>query len=65
MLAVDGWDAWWRSAAEFVIFKLKEVGKIAEEDVQDILKEFAALDYDESGTLNVSDIHISTLVKET
>ncbi|KAG0555712.1 hypothetical protein M758_12G192400 [Ceratodon purpureus] len=53
------------SAAEFVIFKLKEVGKIAEEDVQDILKEFAALDYDESGTLNVSDIHISTLVKET
>lgn len=48
-----------------MVYKLKEVGKIAEDDVQDILKEFCALDYDESGTLNLSDIHISNLVKET
>jgi len=36
-----------------------------EDDVQDILKEFCALDYDESGTLNASDIHISNVVNET
>lgn len=47
-----------------MIYKLKELGKIAEDDVQDILKEFCALDYDESGTLNRSDIHIANLLKE-
>jgi len=47
-----------------VIYKLKEVGKIMEDDVQDILKEFCALDYDESGTLNLSDIHISNVVRQ-
>jgi Ca2+-binding EF-hand superfamily protein len=41
------------------------VGKLAEEDVQEFLKEFAALDYDEDGSLNVSDVHISSLVKDT
>lgn len=52
------------SAAEFVLYKLKEEGKIVEDDVQGILKEFSAIDYDESGTLNLSDIHLSNLEKE-
>lgn len=56
---------WWHSAAEFVIYKLKELGKIDQEDVRDIVKEFCALDYDESGTLNLSDIHIANLVNRT
>jgi potassium channel subfamily K len=48
------------SAAEFVIYKLKELGKIDEDDVQDVLKQFEALDRDESGTLNWSDIRESS-----
>lgn len=47
-----------------MLYKLKEEGKIVEDDVQGILKEFSAIDYDESGTLNLSDIHLSNLEKE-
>lgn len=46
----------WYSAAEFVIYKLKELGKIDEDDVLEVLKEFNALDHDQSGYLNCSDI---------
>lgn len=47
------------SAAEFVIYKLKEMGKIGEEDVALVLKEFEHLDADHSGSLTVSDLKIA------
>ncbi|CAH2052804.1 unnamed protein product [Thlaspi arvense] len=43
-------------AAEFVVYKLKEMGKIDEKDVDGIMEEFEQLDDDESGTLTTSDI---------
>ncbi|CAH8381809.1 unnamed protein product [Eruca vesicaria subsp. sativa] len=43
-------------AAEFIVYKLKEMGKIDEKDVAGIMEEFEQLDYDESGTLTTSDI---------
>jgi len=51
------------SAAEFVIYKLKELGKIDEEDVLDVLKEFNALDHDQSGHLNCADVGMMHLAK--
>ncbi|XP_062078833.1 two-pore potassium channel 1-like [Humulus lupulus] len=46
-------------AAEFVIYKLKEMGKISHEDVSQILEEFDDLDVDQSGTLSVCDINLA------
>ncbi|CAI9288892.1 unnamed protein product [Lactuca saligna] len=46
-------------AAEFAIFKLKEMGKITQEDVLLILEEFKSLDVDDSGTLSPSDIYLA------
>jgi len=43
-------------AAEFIVYKLKEMGKIDEKDISGIMDEFEQLDYDESGTLTTSDI---------
>ncbi|XP_010450017.1 PREDICTED: two-pore potassium channel 1-like isoform X2 [Camelina sativa] len=43
-------------AAEFILYKLKEMGKIDEEDISGIMEEFESLDYDDSGTLTTSDI---------
>ncbi|MED6196291.1 cAMP-dependent protein kinase subunit [Stylosanthes scabra] len=43
-------------AAEFVVYKLKEMGKISQEDISVLLQEFEELDVDESGTLSVSDL---------
>ncbi|KDP39281.1 hypothetical protein JCGZ_01038 [Jatropha curcas] len=43
-------------AAEFVIYKLKEMGKITQEDISLIMEEFEDLDIDQSGTLSVSDL---------
>lgn len=43
-------------AAEFILYKLKEMGKIDEEDIDGILQEFEELDYDDSGTLTNSDL---------
>ncbi|CAK9311765.1 unnamed protein product [Citrullus colocynthis] len=40
------------SAAEFVIYKLKEMGKINQEDVSPILETFKKLDIDQSGNHN-------------
>ncbi|KAM7492776.1 hypothetical protein LguiA_035697 [Lonicera macranthoides] len=45
--------------AEFVIYKLKEMGKISQEDVSLIMEEFEDLDYDQSGTLSTTDIKLS------
>ncbi|XP_061964744.1 two-pore potassium channel 1 [Populus nigra] len=47
-------------AAEFVVYKLKEMGKISEEDIALVMKEFEDLDVDQSGTLSVSDIMAQT-----
>uniref|UniRef100_A0ACD5XA61 Uncharacterized protein n=1 Tax=Avena sativa TaxID=4498 RepID=A0ACD5XA61_AVESA len=43
-------------AAEFVLFKLKELGKISQEDISEFLEEFDRLDVDHSGTLSPSDL---------
>lgn len=47
------------SASEFVIYKLKEMGKIEEQDVVEILKEFDSLDVDDSGTLSPCDLKLA------
>lgn len=44
------------SAAEFVIYKLKEMGKISQEDIALVMEEFEDLDADQSGTLSASDL---------
>uniref|UniRef100_A0A5B7B6E8 Putative two-pore potassium channel 1-like n=1 Tax=Davidia involucrata TaxID=16924 RepID=A0A5B7B6E8_DAVIN len=46
-------------AAEFVIYKLKEMGKINEEDISLIMEEFEDLDVDQSGALSASDIMLA------
>ena len=53
----------WCSAAEFVIYKLKELGKIDEDDVLDVLKEFNALDHEQSGHLKCSDVGMMHFAK--
>lgn len=47
------------SAAEFVIYKLKEMGKIDQEDVAIVMESFKRYDADQSGTLTESDLNIS------
>jgi Ca2+-binding EF-hand superfamily protein len=47
------------SKAEFLIFKLKECGKIEQADLVDFVREFNELDYDHSGTLCASDLRLS------
>ncbi|RAL48763.1 hypothetical protein DM860_001083 [Cuscuta australis] len=46
-------------AAEFVLYKLKEMGKITQEDISLVLEEFEVLDIDQSGTLSLSDITLA------
>ncbi|CAN8301808.1 unnamed protein product [Cochlearia groenlandica] len=46
-------------AAEFILYKLKEMGKVDEKDIAGIMEEFEQLDYDESGTLTTSDINLA------
>ncbi|KAK3146051.1 hypothetical protein QOZ80_3BG0260860 [Eleusine coracana subsp. coracana] len=43
-------------AAEFVIYKLKELGKISQEEISSFLEEFDKLDVDQSGTLSAYDL---------
>ncbi|KAK1583764.1 hypothetical protein Q3G72_026697 [Acer saccharum] len=47
------------NAAEFVLYKLKEMEKINQEDINEVMKEFKELDVDQSGTLSVSDINLA------
>uniref|UniRef100_A0A5B7BB45 Putative two-pore potassium channel 1-like isoform X2 n=1 Tax=Davidia involucrata TaxID=16924 RepID=A0A5B7BB45_DAVIN len=47
------------SAAEFIVYKLKEMGKISEEDISVVMEEFKKLDVDQSGTLTKSDLTLS------
>lgn len=51
------------SASEFVVYKLKEMGKIEEQDVVEILKEFDSLDVDNSGTLSPYDLKLAQTVE--
>ncbi|MED6183390.1 hypothetical protein PIB30_037482 [Stylosanthes scabra] len=44
------------SAAEFIVYKLKEMGKINEDDVSNVMEWFRKLDIDKSGTLTEADI---------
>ncbi|KAG2678237.1 hypothetical protein I3760_12G134200 [Carya illinoinensis] len=46
-------------APEFVLYKLKEMGKITEEDISLVMEEFEDLDVDQSGTLSASDIMLA------
>lgn len=45
--------------AEFVVYKLKELGKISQEDISSFLEEFDKLDVDQSGTLSPYDLTLS------
>ncbi|CAM6028674.1 unnamed protein product [Sphagnum balticum] len=47
------------SQAEFILYKLKECGKIKQSDMVDFLKEFDTLYYHDSGILCSSDMLLS------
>ncbi|XP_021771376.1 two-pore potassium channel 1-like [Chenopodium quinoa] len=47
------------NAAEFVLYKLKELGKITQDDISLMMEEFEELDVDQSGTLSVSDLALA------
>ncbi|KAI4296037.1 hypothetical protein L6164_036027 [Bauhinia variegata] len=44
------------SAAEFVVYKLKEMGKISQEDIAIVMESFRKLDIDQSGSLTEADL---------
>ncbi|KAL2944947.1 Two-pore potassium channel 1 [Bienertia sinuspersici] len=46
-------------AAEFVLYKLKEMGKITQNDISLVMEQFEELDVDHSGTLSVYDLQHS------
>ncbi|XP_071696279.1 two-pore potassium channel 1-like [Rutidosis leptorrhynchoides] len=46
-------------AAEFILYKLKEMGKISQHDMAPIMEEFERLDFDKTGTLTASDVLLS------
>lgn len=43
-------------AAEFIIYKLKELGKISQEDIAVVMEEFEDLDVDQSGKISATDL---------
>ena len=47
------------SAAEFVLYKLKELGKTSQEEISSFLEEFDQLDVDQSGTLSTYDLTLA------
>ncbi|KAK6947072.1 Potassium channel domain [Dillenia turbinata] len=50
--------------AEFILYKLKEMGKVSQEDISLAFEEFEDLDVDQSGTLSLSDLALSQRNKE-
>lgn len=50
------------SAAEFVVYKLKEMGKISEVDVSMVMEMFKVLDVDHSGTISQADLEASNTI---
>ena len=55
-LCVDSMSGSLTSAAEFIVYTLKEMGKISQEDISLVMERFSKLDVDQSGTLTESDI---------
>ncbi|CAM8995622.1 unnamed protein product [Rhodiola kirilowii] len=51
-------------AAEFVIFKLKEMGRITARDIELCIEEFEHLDLDQTGTLTATDITLSQFLPQ-
>lgn len=49
----------YHSAAEFILYKLKEMGKICQDDVSLLMERFKAIDVDHSGTLTTDDLILS------
>ncbi|TVU44482.1 hypothetical protein EJB05_03925, partial [Eragrostis curvula] len=47
------------SAAEFALYKLKELGKISQEEIAEFLDEFEELDADHSGALTPHDLAVA------
>ncbi|XP_057961006.1 two-pore potassium channel 1-like isoform X1 [Malania oleifera] len=47
------------SAAEFIVYKLKELGKINQEDISAVMEQFKNLDVDHSGTITTADLMLS------
>lgn len=47
------------SLADFIVYRLKQLDKINQEDIIKLTKEFERLDFDESGTLTASDIDLA------
>lgn len=47
--------------AEFIIYKLKEMGKINQDDINLLLEEFDNLDVDQSGTISTCDLTLAQL----
>lgn len=45
-----------RSKSEFVVYKLKEMGKIAEKDILPICEQFDRLDKGNCGKITLSDL---------
>ncbi|CAN6303520.1 unnamed protein product [Urochloa humidicola] len=46
-------------AAEFILYKLKELGKISQDDIYSFLEEFDKLDVEHAGTLSTDDLTIA------
>lgn len=44
------------SKSEFVIYKLKEMGKIAEKDILQICKQFDSLEHNNYGKITLADL---------
>ncbi|KAK9269174.1 hypothetical protein L1049_000943 [Liquidambar formosana] len=57
--AADLDDDGFVGAAEFIIYKLKEKGKISEEDIELVREEMEELDVDQPRTLSASDIMLA------
>ncbi|KAJ9566834.1 hypothetical protein OSB04_002800 [Centaurea solstitialis] len=47
------------SAAEYIVYKLREMGKVSDEDIAIVVEGFKNLDVDHSGTLTVNDIELN------
>lgn len=57
--AVVHFGKFFNSASEFALYKLKELGKINQEDISAVIEVFKQLDVDQSGTLTKSDLEVS------
>ena len=52
------------SVSDFIIYKLKEMGKISQKDILIVMKEFDELDVDQSGTLSNVDVQLAQLSEQ-